>query len=87
MTFQSWVSFITPDGECHCVGDTIGLMVDPERARLEREALQDVARLMMAWAARLSGESDVARQFSSAAYRLLGCRYPPSHLGEKQHPE
>ena len=41
-----------------------------ELASLEREALQDVARVMFAWAARLPDESDVARRFGRTAERL-----------------
>ena len=37
---------------------------------LEREAVQDVARLMLTWAARLPEGSDVGRRFDRTAARL-----------------
>lgn len=45
---------------------------DPAAIRaLEHEALQDVARLMRAWAARLPDWSDVAARFNRTADRIV----------------
>lgn len=42
-----------------------------QNQELERKAVQDVARLMLTWSARLGAGSDVARRFSRTAERLL----------------
>lgn len=42
---------------------------------LEAEALRDVARVMLRWAARLGAASLIARALERLAHRLLRCAY------------
>lgn len=39
--------------------------------KMEREAVQDVARLMLTWASRLGGASSVAQRFEACAEDAL----------------